>query len=72
MASVSMPGQSIAWAGTELLFTLQKELKDIERDHGSGVTVRVLGDNVHKLHGTITGTSLDETMLGGTSSPCQC
>mmetsp|Transcript_68671 Transcript_68671/g.217192 ORF Transcript_68671/g.217192 Transcript_68671/m.217192 type:complete len:193 (+) Transcript_68671:117-695(+) len=34
---------------------VQKELVEIERDKSSGVTVRVLGDNLTRMEGTIKG-----------------
>lgn len=42
----------------------QKELKEVERDKLSGVTVKVKGGNLQRLIGTLEGTPHDEFSQG--------
>ena len=48
---------SLPRAGTMDTNRLAKELKEIQADTTSGVTVRVLGDNMAHMQGTILGAS---------------
>ena len=43
--------------------SLQKELKEIERDKKSGVSVLLNGDNIHRLTGFLEGISFPVKMI---------
>ena len=42
---------------------LQKELREIQADTKSGVTVQVLGDNFSHMQGTILGESSERKLF---------
>ena len=54
--NASSPGLPPRAYAARLMTMLQKELKEIERDKASGVTIKVVGSSLQKLIGYVQGT----------------